>query len=192
MRRGVLARFTILTIGILSVGFVLGARTTVQFRPPKTGVVDVTQVFGEYEKSVEMRGKLKRDARDIHDRIAELENRAANMLRDLRMIRSRDKQYEKMVERYKLELKARQMREIDLPRLAQQGREQVAELQQEIEQQIEMIALANNLELVLEKSVQLELKGESRPLRWPVVHFVVPELDITREVTLRLNEMYRK
>ena len=32
----------------------------------------------------------------------------------------------------------------------------------------------------------------ARGRHWPVVHFVVPELDITDEVTLRLNDMYRK
>ena len=192
MWRQVLVRFTLLTMLILSLGFVLGARTAVHFQPPRTGVVDVAEVFKNYRRSVELEEKLKRDERAVRDRLAELESRAADMLRDLRLITSPEKQYEKIVERFKLELRARQIRELELPRIAQKKLEHVDELNKEIESQIRSFALANNLHMVLEKSFQMELKGKFRPLHWPVVHFVVPELDITDEVTLRLNDMYRK
>lgn len=192
MPRRAWSRFTILTIGILSLGFVLGARTAAHFQPPRTGVVDVAKVFKGYRRSVELGENLKRDERAIRDRLAELESRAEDMRRDLQLIKSPDKQYEKIVERFKLELKARQIRELEFPRIAQKKLELVGELNQEIESQIKSFALANNLHLILEKSVQIELQGKSPPLNWPIVHFVVPELDITDAVTLRLNDMYRK
>ena len=61
----------------------------------------------------------------------------------------------------------------------------------EISKEIETVATARELDLVLEKAVTAELQ-RGAGFHWKIVHFSKPEYDITKEVTDRLNLRYKR
>ena len=159
------------------------------FAPPRTAVVDASVVFNEYARKKDLEAQTLGETRTLETRLRDLEKRHAELTRELGNIEQPEAQEPLLIEKYTLELRMKRVKERDMPEVLRKRLERIGSIRAEIEAEVEKFAISNDLDLVLEKAFVLERGPEG--LRWPIVHFAKPEIDITKEITLRLNDLYR-
>jgi Skp family chaperone for outer membrane proteins len=152
-------------------------------------VVDLDAVFEGYRRTSDVTGTLAREAEAARERIQELERRYREVSDELELLRD-PKPEEKLVEAYRLKLRLERATSEAGPDFLRRKVEYAREIHAEIERAVAQMARAHELDLVLPRKLRLEL-GANRSVEVPLVVFHTPELDITSEVMLRLNEAYR-
>jgi Skp family chaperone for outer membrane proteins len=178
---------TCAAVSIAAIGL-FGADAEKLFRPPRTGVVDISIVFEEYLKKLDRETEMKGETKAIEERLKELEKRYKEIQSEIGNLAEGPKKQERQLEKYKLELEVKDYKEREFKRLEEKQLRHVQEIRDEIEAEIQAYAKSNDLDIVLEKTVTAARDGP----RWPICHFAKPELDISREIVTRLNDRYRK
>lgn len=168
--------------------FVNVAAKDTSFGPPRLAVVDTPTVFANYAKKQALEQTSRSEKTKLEAKLESLECRRSKLAEELKHMEETQAE-EKLVEKFRLELKIKWLKENDLPAILKKNLEYVDVIRAEIENSIDKFAKAEALDMVLEKTFVLETGGPV-PLRWPVVHFAKPELDITGEIILRLNDLY--
>jgi Skp family chaperone for outer membrane proteins len=159
------------------------------FAPPRTAVVDASVVFSDSLRKRDLEAQTLDDKRTLEMRYRDLEKRHAQLTQELENIAVPEAQEPLLVERFTLELRMKRAKERDMQEVLRKRLERIASVRAEIEKEVEKYAIANDLDLVLEKAFVLDAGPDG--LRWPIVHFAKPEIDITKEITLRVNELYK-
>jgi Skp family chaperone for outer membrane proteins len=159
------------------------------FAPPRTAVVDASIVFNDCVKKKDLERQTLEETRTLETRYRDLEKRHAALTQELKNLAEPEAQEPLLVERFTLELRMKRVKERDMPAVLRKRLERIESIRADIEKEVEKYAVANDLDLVLEKAFVLE--GGPEGFRLPIVHFAKPEIDITKEITLRVNDLYR-
>lgn len=184
IRKGLLAA---VLVGVAGVG--MGVKG---FRAPTTAVVDIHEVFEGYEKKKNLENTLKGEMDTVQRRLAELQAQFERLNLELKQLEPGSESYiEKMREKGELELSTLRIQQTEVKDLSERFNRILRELRDEISKEIEAFAKAHEIDLVLDRQliVRPTSKG-AEEIRWPIVHFASPDLDITSEVTARLNSRY--
>jgi Skp family chaperone for outer membrane proteins len=160
------------------------------FAPPRTAVVDASVVLGDYAKKKDLEARALAARKALETRYQELEKKHAELTQELKHVGQAEAEDRILTERFNLELKMKRIKEREIPEMLKQRFESIEVLRAEVEKEIGKYATANDLDLVIEKAFVLDTAGPDA-YRWPIVHFSKPELDITAEITLRLNDLYK-
>lgn len=162
------------------------------FRSPTTAVVDIHEVFEAYQKKKDLEATLKQEMDQVNGRLQELRGRFDSLRLELEQLQPGSEAYlAKMQEKNELELTTLRIQQRDVQELSKKFERILRELRDEIAREIQRFAEAHNVDLVLERQVIIRPNAKGMDeIRWPVVHFASPDLDITSEVTARLNSRY--
>jgi len=160
------------------------------FKPPRTAVVDISKVFDAYDKKRDREAEFKLEIKKVEDSLKDLEKRHKAIVAELPNIEPGPKTDDKELEKLRIELQVRRLKDSEMKRLRQTQLKYLQEIREEITDEIQTFARAEGLDLVLEMRVMAET-GEAG-IQWPVVHFSAPEIDITKEIADRLNRLYTK
>jgi Skp family chaperone for outer membrane proteins len=163
------------------------------FTPPRTAVVDISNVFDNYDKVKDRQAQLNTKLSAVRDRLKELETSYKDLQAELQVVQKGTDLYaEKRLELKKLELEVETLRDTEGKALKDTMRDFLEEIRREITREITAFAKARDLDLVVEKTVTAESGGGAVGFRWPIVHYARPQIDITEEIAKLLNERYRK
>lgn len=188
-------RTTVLTLFLLCGSgclFFLGAQAFTTFLPPRTAVVDISTVFDAYQKQLDKSGELKAAIDKATKQLDSLKEGIAIKEEELKSIKQESPTYVKILsEALELKRKFREAQKNSQIEIQKKQGEIIKEIRSEIAAEIEKVATAKELDLVLEKAVTA---GDQRGagFHWKIIHFSKPEYDITKEVTDRLNQRYKR
>ena len=188
-------RAAVLTLFLLCASggfFYLGAQAFTTFLPPRTAVVDISKIFNEYQKQIDKSGELKAAIEKTTRLLDTLKEGIAIKEEELKSIKQESPTYVKILsEGLELKRKFRETQKKGQSEIAKQQAGIIKVIRAEIAKEIETVATAKDLDLVLEKAVTAELQPGAG-FHWKIIHFSKPEYDITKEVTNRLNQRYKR
>ena len=188
-------RAAVLTLFLLCASggfFYLGAQAFTTFLPPRTAVVDIAKVFDEYQKQIDKSAELKAAVEKTTRLLDTLKEGITIKEEELKSIKQESPTYVKILsEALELKRKFREAQKKGTADIAKQQTDTIKMIRAEISKEIETVATARELDLVLEKAVTAELQ-RGAGFHWKIVHFSKPEYDITKEVTDRLNLRYKR
>ena len=161
------------------------------FTPPRVAVVDISAVFENYQKTIDLRSKLRLELDKLDARSKELEATYRDLVDELKLIEDPAARRKTEVRRYQLELDLKWHKEEEFKAIRQKQFNFLRQLKDEISAEIQKYAAARDLDLVLEMTVTAEPGPRSPGFDWPIVHFAKPEINITSEITEILNRHYR-
>ena len=188
-------RAAVLTLFLLCASggfFYLGAQAFTTFLPPRTAVVDIAKVFDEYQKQIDKSAELKAAVEKTTRLLDTLKEGITIKEEELKSIKQESPTYVKILsEALELKRKFREAQKKGTADIAKQQTDTIKMIRAEISKEIEMVATARELDLVLEKAVTAELQ-RGAGFHWKIVHFSKPEYDITKEGTDRLNLRYKR
>ena len=188
-------RAAVLTLFILCASggfFYLGAQAFTTFLPPRTAVVDISKVFDDYRKQIDKSAELKAAVEKTTRLLDALKEGITIKEEELKSIKQESPTYVKILsEALELKRKFREAQKKGTADIAKQQTDIIKMIRAEISKEIELVATAKELDLVLEKAVTAELQ-RGAGFHWKIVHFSKPEYDITKEVTDRLNQRYKR
>lgn len=172
--------------------FYLGAQAFTTFLPPRTAVVDISKVFDEYQKQIDKSAELKAAVEKTTRLLDTLKEGITIKEEELKSIKQESPTYVKILsEALELKRKFREAQKKGTADIAKQQTDTIKMIRAEISKEIETVATTRELDLVLEKAVTAELQ-RGAGFHWKIVHFSKPEYDITKEVTDRLNQRYKR
>lgn len=186
MRNWKLGTFVVGSLCLL----VVGAQAARTFRPPSTAVIDIAQVFDQYEKRRDRQDQLQAETKTLEDQLKDLERRYKDIEAELPQIESDERKAELAMQKVQIQFDVDRLKKKELKRLRDTQIKYIQEIRDEITTEIQTYATAQDLDLVLEMTVTAEGEGPVGGFRWPIVHFVKPELVITKEIAERLNRRY--
>jgi Skp family chaperone for outer membrane proteins len=167
---------------------VIGNEAERLFRPPRVAVVDISAVFEDYGKKKDRQDELQKETKTVEDKLKDLEKRYKEINAELGNLEAGPSKNEKLVEKVKLEIDVKELKERELKRLEETTNKYLQEIRDEISAEIQTMARSLDVDIVFEKTVAAAREGP----RWPIIHYVKPELDITKEVLDRLNARYTR
>lgn len=162
------------------------------FQPPRLAVVDISEVFELYDKKRDRQAQFQAQINEAETKRKELEKRYKDILEDLKNLQAGPSKLAKEREKLELELEVKYLSETALKGLRETQFSYLKEIRDEIVAEIKVYAEAMDLDVVIEQKVMGEADGpNANGFSWPIVHFVKPELQITREIADRLNARYK-
>src|SRR5262245_32742859 len=114
------------------------------FRAPRTAVVDRTVVFHGYEKRKDREAELKAESTSLDEKFSSLEKRLKDLGAELPNFEAGPRKNEKLIEKFQLELEAKDLKEREVKRLAEKELKYSQEMSDEISDAVE--AYAKNLD----------------------------------------------
>jgi len=161
------------------------------FKPPRIAVVDIAEVFENYGKKKDIENQLEAQIKAEEEKFREKESELKATLEELKNVQEgTDKHQQLVLKKTKLELGLKTRQKEIFNEFQEKQANALKEIRNEITGEIEKYAVAMEIDLVLEKKVAAEQKGNMRSGHWPIVHYVRPELEITDDITKRLNARY--
>ncbi len=189
MTRRKTAAAALVLLAFFSVAF----RAAQEFDPPRTAVVDISEVFESYQKKLDRQEVLNEQSVALEAKFKELDGKIQQATSSIQLLEPGPKQDEKVLEKTRLEIERNKLRSEDLKKLRETQIRFLKELREEIAKEIETYREAFDLDLILEKSVTADVDPKAGGgFRWPIVHAVKPELDITGQILSRLNDKYQR
>ena len=162
------------------------------FAPPRMAVVDISQVFELYEKKKDRQAQFQSEIKEVEEKLKSLEKKYKDVISDIQNLEPGPRRREKEREKFDLEQEVKDLNDKEKKRLRDTQMRYLKEIRDEIENEIQVFATAEDLALVIEKKVIAETESPNMPgFSWPIVHFVAPEIEITNEIASRLNSRYR-
>jgi Skp family chaperone for outer membrane proteins len=176
----------------LAVGFVsIGAAAWKKFRAPITTVVDISLVFDGYDKKKDLETTLAKQKEGVQGQLDRLKDEYTQLKTDLEQLEKGSAGYtQKILRKTEIELRILEIQDGDVKVLLEKQGAFLRELRDEIGAEIQAFAKANEIDLVVERRVIAEAEGGTVGIRWPIIHFAAPDLDITDAVLRQLNAKY--
>ncbi len=182
-------------VGLFGLGclalLLVGAEAVRTFQIRTLGVVDIAEVFEKYEKRGDRQAELKADMKQLDDRLKDLERKFKDIVQELPQVEKRERKKELAIQKVGIELEVDFLKKEELERVRRIQIKYIQEIRDEITEEIRTYAQAQDLDLVIEKKITAEGDGNLPSFQWPLIHYVKPELDITKEIADRLNRRYR-
>ena len=179
---------------LVSAGFLfLGAQAFTTFLPPRTAVVDSSQIFIDYRKRVDKEAELKTAIQGIASKLSAAKDQYAIKQEQLKSIKRDSPAYLRAVTTLvELEQKVAEIQKSRVSIYQEKATKPTEEIRNEISREIKIVAASKELDLVLEKAIRTKLLPQAPEFVWAIVHYSKPEYDITQEVTSRLNKRYKR
>jgi len=179
---------------LVSTGFLfLGAQAFTTFLPPRTAVVDSSQIFIDYRKRVDKEAELKAAIEGIASKLSAAKDQYALKQEQLKSIKRDSPAYLRAITTMvELEQKVAEIQKTRMKIFEEKANKPTAEIRGEISREIKIVAASKELDLVLEKAIRTKLLPQAPEFVWAIVHYSKPEYDITKEVTGRLNKRYKR
>ena len=189
--RVLLVTFSLL---LVSAGFLfLGAQAFTTFLPPRTAVVDSSQIFIDYKKRVDKEAELKAAIQAVVSKLSAAKDQYAIKQEQLKSIKRDSPAYLRTVTAMvELEQKIAEVQKSKMGIYEEKANKPTAEIRDEISREIKIVAATKEVDLVLEKAIRAKLLPQAPEFVWAIVHYSKPEYDITKEVTERLNKRYKR
>lgn len=168
----------------------VGAQATQSFRPPTVAIVDIAEVFTLYDKTQDRQAQLETEKSSVLEKLKELEARHKEVNQELPQLEAGARKDELLLQKFRLEMEMKNLRDTQLERLRETHMRFLNEIRGEITGEIEDYSKAQDLDVVFERTVTAD-SGQPG-MNWPIVHFVKPEYEITKEIADRLNQRYRR
>jgi Skp family chaperone for outer membrane proteins len=175
---------------LLLLGTLIGQQVVKAFKPPRTAVVDVTQVFEAYDKKRDRQDQFQIEIKDAEDKVKDIDKKVKDIAQEIQNLEPGKARTDKEFDKLKLEREIKDLKQSEMDRLHKKQGEYINEIRDEIEAEISAYAQAVDLDLVIEKTFLAE-PGPEGSFRWRIVHFAKPEIEITTEIAERLNSRYR-
>jgi len=186
----------ILALGLLissASWFLAGAQAFTRFLPPRTAVVDISQIFEKYQKRIDRAEDLKTTFDSVMQELEQLKETQEVLQRDVQDLKPGSEAFRlKYLEHLEVSEKIKQLQATKGQEFEEKRTAYVEEIRQEIKVEIQVVAEAEELDLVLERAVTAESSRAGLGFHWAIVHFAKPEFEITEKVTKRLNERYKR
>tara|TARA_B100000809_G_scaffold262796_2_gene314606 strand:+ start:942 stop:1538 length:597 start_codon:yes stop_codon:yes gene_type:complete len=179
---------------LVSAGFLLlGAQAFTTFLPPRTAVVNSSQIFIDYKKRVDKEAELKTAIEGVVSKLSAAKDQYAIKQEQLKSIKRDSPAYLRAITTMiELEQKIAAVQKTRLTIYEERANKPTAEIREEISREIKIVAASKELDLVLERSIRTKLLPQAPEFVWAIVHYSKPEYDITKEVTDRLNRRYKR
>ena len=179
---------------LVSAGFLfLGAQAFTTFLPPRTAVVNSSQIFIDYKKRVDKEAELKTAIEGVVSKLSAAKDQHAIKQEQLKSIKRDSPAYLRAITTMiELEQKIAAVQKTRLTIYEERANKPTAEIREEISREIKIVAASKELDLVLERSIRTKLLPQAPEFVWAIVHYSKPEYDITKEVTDRLNRRYKR
>ncbi len=166
---------------------VLAQAAKAAFRPPRTAVVDIYEVFENFNKKLTMEKELEKEAGQAQAAYRNLQDRLKAVEDDLIVTSEGTKDHDDLIiHKTKLGLEINKFQKNQTAEFQKKHMMAVRTIREEIAAEIQRYAEAHELDMVLEKRFSAEARG-LLPVKWPIVHFVRPEIEITGEIIKILN-----
>jgi len=173
--------------------FFVGAQAFTRFLPPRTAVVNISQIFESFDKRKDRAEELKTTFQTFSDDFKALNEQIELLERELKDLKPGSKAFkQKALDHIELDAKRTELRNTRGKEFDAQRTGYLDEIRKEIKAEIAVVAQAEELDLILEKAVTAENPQAGMGFHWAIVHFAKPEFDITKKVTDRLNERYKR
>ena len=189
-------RVLLVTFSLLlaSAGFLfLGAQAFTTFLPPRTAVVDSSQIFMDYNKRVDKEAEPKAAIEAVASKLSAAKDQYAIKQEQLKSIKRDSPAYLRTVTTMvELEQKIAEVQKSKRTIYEEKANKPTAEIRDEISREIKIVAAGKEVDLVLEKAIRAKLLPQAPEFVWAIVHYSKPEYDITKEVTERLNKRYKR
>ena len=176
----------------LIVSLLTGAQAAKTFSPPRTGIVDFSNVFDRYQKKIDREERIQVAMDKLDTRLRELTERGEDLQAELKLLAAGEIKRQKELELYKLKLELDELQEKGVKDLNAKWRDTMRELIDEITAELRTFAEARELDLVIEKRVVADPTPKSPGFTWPIVHYSRPEIEITNEIVELLNKRYKQ
>ena len=176
----------------VAVAAVLGAAAAERaFKPTSIAVVNISEIFENYEKKKDIEAKLEAEIKVEEKKFIEKQEELKKSQAELKNVQEGTERHKELTVKGKtLEYELKSW-EKELVKIFQEKQmNALKEIRDEITTDIDKYRTGMGIGIVLEKQVSAE--GKSNSVRWPIVHFVTPELEITGEIIKRLNTGYGK
>ncbi|MBN1442235.1 MAG: OmpH family outer membrane protein [Planctomycetes bacterium] len=162
------------------------------FSPPRTAVINTAAVFKSYEKKKAEEEIFEEQKSQVRVRLETLEKQKEDLVAEIRLLKKDSDLYtQKMVELLGLDQDIQRIQSTELKDLRDKLVAILKEIRDEIAGEIKAYARAHDLDLVLEREIEAQIDAAGAGFNWPIVHHCTAELDITQEITDRLNDKYR-
>jgi len=163
------------------------------FKPARVAVVDISEVFENYQKKKDIEGQLEAQIKTEEKQFEEGQEQLKTVNAELKNVQEGGAKHKELVlKKTELEFQLKNRQKEILKEFQEKQFNALKEIRSEITADIEKYAQAMEIDLVLERKVSAEGKGNLQPVHWPIVHYVKPELEITGDIIKRLNAQYRK
>jgi Skp family chaperone for outer membrane proteins len=174
----------------LALGAVFGEQAIKAFKPPRTAVVDVSQIFEAYDKKRDRQEQFQAEIKVAEEKVKDLEKKVKEIAQELLNLETGDAKKDKELEKFSLERDIKDLKQSAMEQLRKKQSQYIEEIRDEIGVEINAYAQAQDLDLVIERTFLAE-PGPEGGFRWKIVHFAKPEIDITTEIAERLNSRYK-
>jgi Skp family chaperone for outer membrane proteins len=176
----------------VAVAAVLGAAAADRaFKPPSIAVVNISEVFENYEKKKEIEKKLEDEIKAEEKKFNAKQEELKKVQELLKNLQEGSKEHKETTVKGKtLEYELKNWEKELVKQFQDKQMNALKEIRGEITDDIEKYATGMGIGIVLEKQVAAE--GKNNSVRWPIAHYVKPELEITADIIQRLNAGYGK
>ena len=184
----------VLSAGLFAVAFARGQQAGLEprdFKPARVAVVDIAEIFENYEKKKDLEKRLELEIKEEEKKFQEQQKEFEKLKEEMKNLQAGTDKHKDLTLRIgglEYELKSRQQSLIK--QFQEKQMSALKTIREEITADIKKYAEGLDLDIILEKQVAADSKGGS--LRWPIVHFAKPELEITSDIVTRLNTQYGK
>ena len=187
------ALLTLSLVGVSGWMFFVGAQAFTRFLPPRTAVVDISQIFENFQKRKDRAEDLKAAFESLMKERKELKELIEVKEAELKDLKPGSESFKlKYLDHIELSAKLKELEQTRGKEFEEKRSGYLDEIRQEIKAEIAVVAQAEELDLILEKSVSAENPQAGMGFHWAIVHYAKPEFDITKKVTERLNERYQR
>ena len=162
------------------------------FKPPRVAVVDIAEVFENYQKKKDIEGRFEAEIKVEQAKLDALEAEHKKLVEELKNVQTgSEREKELILKKTQLEYEVKNRQKELFKDFQERQFAALKEIREEIMGDIERYATGMDIDMVLEKKVSAETKGNGPSVHWPIVHYAKPELEITSDVVKRLNAKYR-
>jgi Skp family chaperone for outer membrane proteins len=183
------ALITGLALVALTCTFLAGVQGVRAFKPPRTAVVSIGEVFEGYQKKKDRQAQFQARIKEVDEKLKDLEKKYKDLEAEIRNLEEGEKKDLKERDLLGVKQEAEKLKKVGLSSLKETQLKFLKELKEEIKLELDQFAEAMDIDILLEKRVTAE--AAEGGFEWPIVHYAKPELDVTKEIIGRLNSRYR-
>ncbi len=186
----------LLALGLLGTSgwmFFAGAQAFTRFLPPRTAVVDIAKIFESYQKRIDRAGELKKKYDGVMRELQVLKDQREEVEVEMKDLPPASEAFQRQgLKLIQLGARIKEIPDKEGVEFERKRSNFLDEIRKEIKNEIQVVAEAEELDLVLEKAVSAESPRAGLGFHWAIVHYAKPEFDITQKVADRLNERYKR
>ena len=171
---------------------VVGGQVAVKhFQPPRTAVVDTFEVIEKYLGKQELEKQLKGQFDDANQQLTDMERELARIEQELKILEEGTPEHrDRILDRTRLGLQFKDKKKKFGAELFRRRDEAIDSIRKKVETEITTYAVSHGVDLVIEKQIPIEGR-EGAKINIPIIRYVTPELDITNEIVVILNQRYK-